>query len=291
MSNIQSTNSAIDLLKSDQVQSKFQELLGNKSKGFVTSVMSAISTNPALRQADAQSVYMSAMMGAVLDLPINQNLGFAYIVPYGDKAQFQIGVRGLVQLAQRSGQFKTISSCPVYDGQLKSQDPLKGFEFDWSAKASDKVIGFVAYFSLINGFEKTLFMSIDEVSTHGKKYSKTFGNKYGVWQTDFNAMGEKTVLKRLLSKFAPLSIDMQKAIVVDQSVIKDAETLEVQYIDNEETPLDKERERMFKFIEKAKTLEQLDELNQAIINSSLNEDNSIWDAYTIKLDQLKGGVK
>jgi recombination protein RecT len=234
---------------------------------------------------------MSAMMGAVLDLPINQNLGFAYIVPYGDKAQFQIGVRGLVQLAQRSGQFKTISSTPVYDGQLKSQDPLKGFEFDWSAKTSDKVIGFVAYFSLINGFEKTLFMSIDEVSTHGKKYSKTFGNKYGVWQTDFNAMGEKTVLKRLLSKFAPLSIDMQKAIVVDQSVIKDAETLDVQYVDNEETPLDKERERMFKFIEKAKSLEQLDELNQAIINSSLNEDNSIWDAYTLKLDQLKGGSK
>ena len=291
MSNIQTTNSAIDLLKSDQVQSKFQELLGNKSKGFVTSVMSAISTNPALRQADPQSVYMSAMMGAVLDLPINQNLGFAYIVPYGDKAQFQIGVRGLVQLAQRSGQFKTISSTPVYDGQLKSQDPLKGFEFDWSAKASDKVIGFVAYFSLINGFEKTLFMSIDEVSTHGKKYSKTFGNKYGVWQTDFNAMGEKTVLKRLLSKFAPLSIDMQKAIVVDQSVIKDAETLDVQYIDNEETPIDKERERMFKFIDKAKTLEQLDELNQAIINSSLNDDNSIWDAYTMKLDQLKGGSK
>ncbi len=124
MSNIQTTTSnSIDLLKSEAVQNKFQELLGSKAKGFVTSVMSAISTNPSLKNADPNSVYMSAMMGAVLDLPINQNLGFAYIVPYGDKAQFQIGVKGLVQLAQRSGQFKTISSCPVYDGQLTSQDP------------------------------------------------------------------------------------------------------------------------------------------------------------------------
>jgi len=291
MSNIQTTNSAIDLLKSDQVQAKFQELLGNKSKGFVTSVMSAISTNPALRQADPQSVYMSAMMGAVLDLPINQNLGFAYIVPYGDKAQFQIGVRGLVQLAQRSGQFKTISSCPVYEGQLKSQDPLKGFEFDWSAKASEKVIGFVAYFSLINGFEKTLYMSMDEVAYHGKKYSKTFGNKYGVWQTDFNAMAEKTVLKRLLSKFAPLSIEMQKAIVVDQAVIKDAETLDVQYIDNEVTQADKEKERMLGLINSAKSIESLNKLTLSVDLDGGFSDNEIMDAYTSKLDQLKGGSK
>lgn len=291
MSNIQTTNNAIDLLKSDQVQAKFQELLGNKSKGFVTSVMSAISTNPALRQADPQSVYMSAMMGAVLDLPINQNLGFAYIVPYGDKAQFQIGVRGLVQLAQRSGQFKTISSCPVYEGQLKSQDPLKGFEFDWSAKASEKVIGFVAYFSLINGFEKTLYMSMDEVAYHGKKYSKTFGNKYGVWQTDFNAMAEKTVLKRLLSKFAPLSIEMQKAIVVDQAVIKDAETLDVQYIDNEVTQLDKEKERMLGLINSAKSIESLNKLTLSVDLDGGFSDNEIMDAYTSKLDQLKGGSK
>lgn len=288
MSNIQTTTtSSIDLLKSEAVQTKFQELLGSKAKGFVTSVMSAISTNPSLKNADPNSVYMSAMMGAVLDLPINQNLGFAYIVPYGDKAQFQIGVKGLVQLAQRSGQFKTISSCPVYDGQLTSQDPLKGFEFNWEAKRSDKVIGFVAYFSLLNGFEKTLYMSLDEVTSHGKKYSKTFGNKYGVWQTDFNAMGEKTVLKRLLSKYAPLSIEMQKAIISDQSVINNAETLDVSYVDNEITKEDNERERLIQLVGASTSVEQLEKIGKHINDG----DNDLMDIYLSKMYELKGGNK
>ena len=213
----------------DDVKSKFNELMGNRSAQFITSVLSVVNNNSYLKNASPESVFSAAMMAATLDLPVNPNLGFAYIIPYGQSAQFQVGYKGLVQLALRSGQFKTISVTPVYEGQIKQQNPLTGFEFDWNNKQSDKVIGYAAYFSLINGFEKTMYMTIEEVNAHGKRFSKTFGN--GVWKTDFDAMAQKTVLKLLLSKYAPLSIEMQKAVIADQAVIKDAETLDVEYVD------------------------------------------------------------
>jgi len=256
---------AIALLQSDQVKKKFEEVLGAKSKSFVTSVMSAVSSNPALSRADGASIYMAAMMAAALDLPVNQSLGYAYIIPYGDKAQFQIGVKGLTQLAMRSGQFRTISTSAVYEGQLAQHDPLKGNTFNWTNKKSDKVIGYVAFFSLLNGFEKSIYMTVEEIKKHGEKYSKTYKNANGVWQSDFNAMAEKTVLKRLLSKYAPMSIEMQKAEIADQSVIKDAETLDVEYIDNADGEAPKqseEAERLRQLIDKSVSAEALSKLEK-----------------------------
>lgn len=214
----------------DDVKSKFNELLGSRTNQFMTSLLSIVNNNSYLRNASPDSIYTSAMMAAALDLPINPNLGFAYIIPYGNQAQFQIGYKGLIQLALRSGQFKTISVTPVYEGQLLENNPLTGFKFDFNNKQSDKAIGYAAYFSLINGYEKTMYMSVSEVEAHGKKYSKTFNN--GVWKNDFNAMAQKTCLKLLLSKYAPLSIEMQKAVVADQAVIKNVEDMEVEYVDN-----------------------------------------------------------
>jgi len=213
----------------DDVKSKFNELMGNRSAQFITSVLSVVNNNNYLKNASPESVFSSALMAATLDLPVNPNLGFAYIIPYGQQAQFQVGYKGLIQLALRSGQFKTISVTPVYEGQIKQQNPLTGFEFDWSNKQSDKVVGYASYFSLINGFEKTMYMTVDEIQAHGKRFSKTYGN--GVWKTDFDAMAQKTCLKLLLSKYAPLSIEMQKAVIADQSIIRDAETMDVEYID------------------------------------------------------------
>lgn len=223
----------------EDVKAKFNELLGQRSTQFITSIMSIVNNNSYLKNAEPNSVYMSAMMAAALDLPINPSLGFAYIVPYGKQAQFQLGYKGLIQLALRSGQFKTISACPVYEGQLKSADPLKGFEFDFSVK-SEKVIGYASYFSLINGFEKTTYTTIEEIEKHAKRFSKTYSSSNGVWKTDFEAMAMKTVLKHLLSKYAPLSIEMQKAVVADQAIIKDVDTMDVEYIDagEEKTPID-----------------------------------------------------
>lgn len=228
MSNTQLTTK--QFFQREDVKSKFTELLGTRTNQFMTSLLSIVNNNSYLKNASPESIYTSAMMAATLDLPINPNLGFAYIIPYGNQAQFQVSYRGLIQLCLRSGQFKTISVTPVYEGQLIENNPLTGYKFDFNVKASDVIVGYCSYFSLINGFEKSLYMTVDEITAHGKKYSKTFGN--GVWKNDFNAMAQKTCLKLLLSKYAPMSIEMQKAVIADQAVIKNVEDMEVEYVDN-----------------------------------------------------------
>ena len=216
----------------DAVQAKFKELLGDRSTAFVTSVLQVANNNALLAKADPASIMNAAVMAATLNLPINQSLGLAYIVPYNGSAQFQIGYKGLIQLAQRSGQYKTISAAPVYEGQLVSSDPLKGFQFDWNAKKSDIVIGYAAYFELLNGFEKTIYLTKADVLKHATRYSQTFKSGRGVWKDNEDEMAIKTVIKRLL-KFGPLSVEMQRAVVADQAVINDPETMEVDYVDNE----------------------------------------------------------
>lgn len=227
------------------VQKKFQELLGKRSTAFITSVMQVVNSNNLLAKATPESIYNASAMGAVLDLPINNNLGFAWIVPYNEKfkdaqgnwqtkcvAQFQLGWKGFVQLANRSGQYKAINVIEVYENQFKSFNRLtEELDADFTQIGAGAVVGFVAYFKLINGFEKTCYWSTEEVKTHGAKFSKTFAHQNSVWKTDFNAMAKKTVLKNTLSKWGILSIEMQQAVVVDQAVVNDSETLDVDYVD------------------------------------------------------------
>ena len=229
------------LLESDGVKKRLNEILGKRANTFATSVIQITKSSDMLANAEPMSVLNAAIISATLDLPLNNSLGFAYIVPFRNtkanktEAQFQLGYKGLIQLALRSGQFKNISATPIYEGQLISENPLTGFEFDFTKK-SDKVIGYASYFSLINGFEKTLYMTIEDVEAHAKKFSQTFKKGYGIWKDDFHAMAQKTVLKMLLSKYAPLSIDMQKAVTYDQAVINDIQSTDdvnFSYVDNE----------------------------------------------------------
>jgi recombination protein RecT len=235
MSNLQTTQNLQVLkqqLNNEQVKAKFNEMLGKKAPGFISSIISAVSSNSMLLNADPNSIISSASIAATLDLPINQSLGLAYLVPFGNKATFQLGYKGFIQLAIRSGQYKTINTTPIYEGQIKSENPLTGeIEFDFSVKGGN-IIGYAAYFKLMSGFEKTLYMTIDEIKFHGKKYSKSFSNQNSLWQTDLEAMARKTVLKRLLSQYGILSIEMQRAITLDQAEIKsmpDSETQDVEY--------------------------------------------------------------
>lgn len=225
-----------DYFGRDAVKARFEEILGGRSNAFVSSVLSVVTQNEKLKAANPESIYMCAMMAATLDLPINSNLGFAYIIPYNDRdrgqiATFQLGYKAFIQLAQRSGQFKTISASPIWSEQIIEKDPLKGYVFDFTKKG-DTIVGYAAYFSLLNGFEKTLYMDISELQAHGKKYSQTFKSGFGLWKDNFDAMASKTVIKLLLSKFAPLSVEMTKAIMADQSKVNDVETMDVEYIDN-----------------------------------------------------------
>lgn len=209
------------LINTDQVKQRFQEMLGSRAPAFMSSVISAVGTNPSLKKCEPMSVISAAAIAASMDLPINQSLGFAYIVPYGDNAQFQIGWKGIIQLAMRSGQYKTINITPVYEGQIKSHNPFTG-EMEFNAQAtSDQTVGYLLYFKLLNGYEKYFYMTKEQCQAHGKKYSKQFAYGKGRWAEDFDSMALKTVAKLGLSKYGILSLDMQKAIELDQSETKD----------------------------------------------------------------------
>ena len=288
----QTRNELKSFFENDNVKNKFKEILGKKSTGFIASVLQIASQNSMLAKAEPMSVFQAAATAATLDLPLNNNLGFAYIIPYNRKqqdgsfkceAQFQLGYKGFIQLAQRSGQFQTISSTPIYEGQIASNNPLTGIEFDFDARKGNSVIGYAAYFSLLNGFEKTLFMTTDEMQQHGQKYSKTYGKSYGMWQKDFHSMSCKTVLKQLLSKYAPLSIEMQRAVITDQAVINDFETEDVSYIDNEVIEIDKEAERVRLMLEQCETVEDLEMLE----NSVIPEDEEVIEMFDNKKKELK----
>ena len=230
-----------------KIRQKFEEVLGKKTQGFLASVMQ-VANQPQLKGAVPATVINAAMMAATLDLPINNNLGFAYIVPYKRKfkdaqgkwsesleAQFQMGYKGFIQLAQRSGQFARIAATPVFEGQLISANPLLGYEFDWTIPNQGEAIGYVAFFKLLNGFTAELYMSTADVKKHAGKYSQSFKYGSGVWKDNFESMALKTVTKLLLSKQAPLSIEMQTAQLADQAIVRDVETNSFEYIDHDES--------------------------------------------------------
>lgn len=247
MANSQSSVVALkNYFDDERCKANLRAMLGSKAQGFATSVLSVVNNNKLLQNASAQTIYSSAMVAASLDLPINPNLGFAAIVPYGQVAQFQIMTRGLVQLAIRSGQYARITNAVVHKGELVKYDPFKDeYEFDASKRESDEVIGYMAYFRTTNGYEKYFYMTKEDAMAHGKEYSKSFGRETSLWKTKPEAMCLKTVLKLLLSKYGILSIEMQRAIKFDQGVPQDDFTLiddpeeidasEVDYVDNDGT--------------------------------------------------------
>ena len=231
-------NTLATLLAVPNIKERFHQMLGKKAAGFMSSVISVTNQNQLLQTADPMTIISAAAIAASLDLPVNPSLSFAHIVPYKDGktgkyvAQFQMGWRGFVQLAMRSGKYETINVTEVYDGELVKNNRHTGrMEFDELKKTSDKIIGYVAYFKLINGFEKYLYMTTEQVTAHGQKYSKSFGSDYGQWKKNFDSMAKKTVLKMLLSKFGLLSIEMERAVETDQAVVKDIDGTP-SYIDN-----------------------------------------------------------
>lgn len=211
------------LLSQENIRSKFENMLGKKAASFIASIINVYSSNN-LIGTEPMTVVTAAAVAATLDLPIDPNLGHAWIVPFKDhgvkKAQFQMATRGYVQLAQRSGQYKRINTVIVYENQFKLWNALtEELDADFTIDGTGNVVGYAAYFKLVNGFEKLVYWSKEKVTQHAKRYSKSFNN--GPWQTNFDAMAEKTVLKYALKNWGVLSIEMQTAITADQAVIKD----------------------------------------------------------------------
>lgn len=233
-------------IQAPATQKYIADVLGEKKNSFCSNLTSLVANNKNLQACEPVTLLYAGIKATALNLPLDSNLGFAYVIPYTNRrsgkseAQFQIGWRGIVQLAIRSGQFKTINVTDVREGELKELDLLSGamrFEANPNRDALP-IIGYVAYFELVNGFSKSLYMTSSQIETHAVKYSQTYSSRdarvkaESKWTTEFDLMAKKTVLKLLLSRYAPLSVEMQQAVKYDQSVIRD-ESGNPDYVDNE----------------------------------------------------------
>lgn len=204
-------------LNEDYIQSQLRNALAENSSSFAGSLIDLYTSEKTLQECDPKLVVMQAMKAAVLKLPVVKNLGYAWIVAYKGVPQFQIGYKGLIQLAIRTAQYRTLNADVVYEGEYRNANKLTG-EFDLNGLASsDKVIGFFAHFELKNGFSKTFYMTKDKVDAHARKYSKSYNSNNSPWKSEFDAMAIKTVLSILLRKWGYLSIEMIDAMNDDEA--------------------------------------------------------------------------
>lgn len=225
------------LLSQERTVKNFEDVIGPKAPQFMASVLNVMSASDKLKQCAATSILGAAMVAATLDLPVDPNIGFAAIVPYRVKneyrAQFQIQYKGMIQLAIRSGLYENMNVASVYADELKGYNPITGeceFVEDFSACTMrnegkpENIVGYFAWFKLLSGFRKELYMTKQEILNHAMKYSSAFkydinnGYTSSLWSTDFEAMAQKTVIKLLLKKYGVLSIQMQQAVTDDQKV-------------------------------------------------------------------------
>lgn len=217
-------------LRSDVFQKLILDTLGDKNiaNKFTTEMLSVVSNNPNLQSCDTGSILSAGFVAQSLKLPLSLSLGFCYIIPFGTKAQFQVGYKGLIQLAQRSGLYERLGVRPVHEGEYIGQDEFGDDLFHFSHEFdNNKVVGYYAYFKLLNGFKKTLYMTVEQAQQHGKKYSKSYKN---LWTSDFDMMAQKTVLKLLINRYGPMTVELQTAIKTDQTVFNNNGTYE--YSDN-----------------------------------------------------------
>jgi recombination protein RecT len=231
------------MLNAPSVQEQFSNALADSKDLFIASIIDLYNGDKSLQKCDAKAVVCEALKAAVLKLPVNKALGFSYLVVYNNSVKdengrwtkvptptFVLGYKGYLQLAQRTGFYETINADAVCEGQLVSKDLLSGeVTLDASRKKSDKVIGYFAYFRLLNGFRKTLYMSVEEMAAYAKRYSPSVGRETTIqqlidkantqttsksvgWEGNFTDMALKTCLRRLLSKYGYLSVEMQNAM-------------------------------------------------------------------------------
>lgn len=235
-------------LTGDAVKQRINQVIGGKDgQRFISAVVSAVQTNPALQECTNQSILSAALLGESLKLSPSPQLGQYYMVPFNDKergkvAQFQLGYKGYIQLAIRSGQYKKLNVLAIKAGELVKFDPLneeievKLIEDEEQREAAE-TIGYYAMFEYTNGFRKALYWSKKKMEAHALKYShgykndKKKGTAYTFWSKDFDGMAYKTMLRQLISKWGIMSIDMQSAIDADMAVINEDGTKD--YVDND----------------------------------------------------------
>lgn len=241
-----------------KTQEYLTSVLGERKGSFVNNLTALVANNSTLQACEPYTIMFAAMKATALNMPLDNSLGFAYVIPYKDNkrkvtlAQFQIGYKGYKQLALRTNQFAVIpNATDVREGELASRSRLTGecvFRFIDNDEERNKlpIIGYCSYFRLLNGASSTYYMTKDEMENHAKRYSQSYrsSNEYvrkmSPWTQDFNSMALKTVLKLNLSKNAPLSIEILDAINADQAVMFKSDK-EYEYVDNEESMYDAQK--------------------------------------------------
>lgn len=237
-------------LATDAMKKKINEMVGGKDgQQFVTAIISAVSTNPQLAECENASIVSAALLGQALKLSPSPQLGQYYIVPFNNSergckvAQFQLGYKGYIQLAIRSGQYKKINVLAIKEGELIEYDPLNeeikvNLIEDEELREQAETIGYYAMFEYMNGFRKTIYWTKQKMEAHALKYSKGYKAKkgYTFWEKDFDGMAYKTMLRQLISKWGIMSVDMQTAMEKDMAVIK--ENGDYEYIDNNSNEID-----------------------------------------------------
>jgi recombination protein RecT len=282
------------LMKSDRVSERLQTILGKNPQSFITNILQTVNDNESLSRATPNSILNAAATAAAMGLPITNSLGLAYIVPYGKNAQLQIGWRGFVQLALRTSRYRFLNVCEVYENQFFGFNKFtEEFDLNLSITPIGKVHGYIAGFELVDGFRKVMYWTMEDVVNHAKKYSKSYTS--GPWKNEFEKMAKKTVLKRLIHNWGPLSIEMQQAIRFDQSV-QDVEQEPV-YVDNDkdfkesnkskfqDLAAEKEMLRVINHIATCSTLESLQKVSGVVETYDLVND------YQNKFDLLSSPNK
>ena len=235
------------MLENTRTQEYLSSVLGEKKQTFVGNMVALVANSKMLMDCDPSTVMFSCLKSAALDLSLDPVLGLSYVIPFRDNknnttvATWQLGSKGYVQLALRSAQFRKLNVRDVREGEIVDEDFVSGemrFKRLQKDRESAPIVGYVAYMQLVNGFEKQLYMSVEELESHAKRFSQTYRRGYGPWADKYmkSQMMEKTVLKRLLSKYAPLSVEMRDAIRSDFAVLGENDS--VRYIDNEESAID-----------------------------------------------------
>jgi len=215
------------MLKQDNITARFKEILKDRAPAFITSIINVSDSSKELSDISRNnpvSIIRCAAVAAALNLPIEKSLGYAWIVPYKEKgqgvAQFQIGYKGFIQLALRTGQYLRLNAVHVYGNQFKAYNTLtEELNADLGVDPVGEIVGYAVYFKLINGFEKTVYKAKKELLSHGKRYSKGFTSDYSTWKTHQDEMCLKTLIKQVLTKWGIMSTDIQKAAVADQAVV------------------------------------------------------------------------
>lgn len=207
-------------ISGESIQTKMQQILGENKNTFLASLLDLYTSDSQLMACDPALVIGEAIKAATLKLPITKSLGFAYIVPFKDAAgksipTFIMGYRGYIQLAMRTGQYKSINADCVYEGETAKFNRVTGELTITGEATSDKAIGYFAYFEMLNGFYKAIYWTKERVTEHAKKKSRSWKKQNSPWHTDFDAMACKTMLRQILGKYGFMSVEFMNAIAHD----------------------------------------------------------------------------